>query len=118
MVPKSLAEIRSQCASKLRTPGGDRKKGERMLFRWYGFFALSWLSVCGLSSEAVAQPTQDAISLDQNEFERLHLQLDPQQEIWETIPWETSLIAAQRKAAAQDKLIFIWAMDGNPFGCT
>jgi len=37
---------------------------------------------------------------------------------WLSIPWETDLAAARRKAAAQNKPIFLWEMDGNPLGCT
>ncbi len=46
-------------------------------------------------------------------------ELSPQpDEPWRTIPWRISLLEAQRDAAKQKKLIFIWAMDGHPLGCT
>ena len=41
-----------------------------------------------------------------------------QDSLWRTIPWETSLIAAQNRAVQEQKPIFIWAMDGHPLGCT
>ena len=44
--------------------------------------------------------------------------LEPKDETWKTIPWRTNLIDAQNDAAEQGKPIFIWAMDGNPLGCT
>ncbi len=53
-----------------------------------------------------------------DEFEKLHASLVPTNEVWKTIPWEVDLLAAQRKAADEDKLLFIWAMDGHPLGCT
>ncbi|MFT5122737.1 MAG: hypothetical protein ACI9QL_004582 [Candidatus Omnitrophota bacterium] len=37
---------------------------------------------------------------------------------WRTIPWQTSLLNAQRIAARERKPLFIWAMDGHPLGCT
>ncbi|MEM7698378.1 MAG: hypothetical protein AAF236_08250 [Verrucomicrobiota bacterium] len=37
---------------------------------------------------------------------------------WKEIPWETSLLAGQARAAREQKPIFIWAMDGHPLGCT
>lgn len=52
-------------------------------------------------------------------FEKLHRELQPSgDEVWRTIPWETSLLQAQAKAASGKKPIFIWAMDGHPLGCT
>ncbi len=63
--------------------------------------------------------TQDADwPLDEIEFRRLHQELNPRDELWKTIPWRISLLDAQRQAAKQEKLIFIWAMDGHPLGCT
>ena len=37
---------------------------------------------------------------------------------WQEIPWQTDLWAARRMAAEQGKPIFLWAMNGNPLGCT
>lgn len=58
----------------------------------------------------------DEFSMD--EFRKLHAELVPQNEAWKTIPWQTDLLKAQRLAAKENKLIFIWAMDGHPLGCT
>ncbi len=59
--------------------------------------------------EAVTEP----------EFETLHRSLQPTgEEVWRSIPWETSVLSAQQRAAAEQKPIFIWAMDGHPLGCT
>ena len=41
-----------------------------------------------------------------------------QEQEWLSIPWETDLAEARRKAAAQNKPIFLWEMDGHPLGCT
>jgi hypothetical protein len=57
--------------------------------------------------------------LSVDEFKTLHAQLQPaKDEPWRTIPWKVSLIEAQAAAARDGKLIFIWAMDGHPLGCT
>ncbi|NND96226.1 MAG: hypothetical protein HKN47_02720 [Pirellulaceae bacterium] len=56
--------------------------------------------------------------LTSQEFVKLHRQLDPQNEDWKSIPWHPDLLSAQRRAAEEKKLIFIWAMDGHPLGCT
>ncbi len=57
--------------------------------------------------------------LTRAEFEKLHASLTaPTDEAWKTIPWHLDLLSAQRMAAKQRKLIFIWSMDGHPLGCT
>jgi len=52
------------------------------------------------------------------EFQKLHAEIVPQDEVWKTIPWHTDLISAQAAAIEQKKPIFIWSMDGHPLGCT
>ena len=37
---------------------------------------------------------------------------------WQAIPWQTDLWEARRLAAEAGKPIFLWAMNGNPLGCT
>ena len=73
-------------------------------------------TVCALlitSSFAIAD------ELDESTFKTLHAELQPQADApWRTIPWKISLLDAQAAAAAQQKPIFIWAMDGHPLGCT
>ena len=56
------------------------------------------------------------LSLD--EFRRLHVQLQPGDQPWRTIPWKISLLEARALAAKEQKPLFIWAMDGHPLGCT
>ena len=36
---------------------------------------------------------------------------------WASIPWQTDLWEARKLAAAENKPIFLWAMNGNPLGC-
>jgi hypothetical protein len=42
----------------------------------------------------------------------------PEEVRWQGIPWQTDLWEARRLAAGQGKPIFLWAMNGNPLGCT
>lgn len=60
-------------------------------------------------SAAVDQQTADLIAL-----------ISPAkgEQEWLSIPWETDLAAARRKAAAENRPIFLWEMDGHPLGCT
>jgi hypothetical protein len=72
--------------------------------------SIAWLMSCPISF------ANDEITAD--EFRKLHAELVPGEETWKTIPWQTDLLAAQRLAVEKKKLIFIWAMDGHPLGCT
>ena len=57
--------------------------------------------------------------LTEAEFHRLHDELQPApDEPWRSIPWKIALLDAQGAAVAENKPIFIWAMDGHPLGCT
>lgn len=42
---------------------------------------------------------------------------EPDELKWASIPWQTDLWQARQLAAAQNKPIFMWAMNGNPLGC-
>ncbi|MCR9292976.1 MAG: hypothetical protein NXI32_09685 [bacterium] len=60
-----------------------------------------------------------ADELTQERFDQLLQEVQPAKDaMWRTIPWNISLLDAQRQAVEQRKPIFIWAMDGNPLGCT
>lgn len=72
------------------------------------------LALMGLLTPAVRSS-----DLTEERFRQLHAELQPgEDELWRTIPWQTSLLAAQSMAAEQKKPLFIWAMDGHPLGCT
>jgi hypothetical protein len=42
---------------------------------------------------------------------------NPGEDVFEQIPWRTSLWQARKEAAAVGKPILLWEMDGNPLGC-
>ena len=46
-----------------------------------------------------------------------HIKSRPDELRWTGIPWETDLWEARLKAAAVNRPMFIWAMNGNPLGC-
>lgn len=46
-----------------------------------------------------------------------HIKPRPDELRWTGIPWETDLWEARLKAAAVNRPMFIWAMNGNPLGC-
>ena len=56
--------------------------------------------------------------LSQEKFGRLHKEINPESEKWKSVPWKLSIVEAQQQAARERKLLFIWAMDGHPLGCT
>ena len=74
------------------------------------FFSIGLL-ICFASD-----PNPDTLDLE--EFRKLHDYVKPIEETWKTIPWHVDLESAQKEAAEKDKLLFIWAMDGHPLGCT
>ncbi len=83
-----------------------------MLLRFFVFILV--FSAAGLSASSLL-----AADLDEAAFQKLHAELQfSRDEPWQTIPWKTSLLDAQRTAAQEQKPIFLWAMDGHPLGCT
>jgi hypothetical protein len=40
------------------------------------------------------------------------------EEKWLQIPWRLNVIAARRDAQQSGKPMFLWIMNGHPFGCT
>lgn len=85
--------------------------------RLFGLASLCLAVATGSSGLSRTAFAQDAIT--DSRYEELLLQLQPpSDEAWRTIPWKIDLLDAQRTAVAEQKPIFIWAMDGHPLGCT
>ena len=42
---------------------------------------------------------------------------NPNEDLFDQVPWLTSLWEARRKAAREGKPILLWEMDGHPLGC-
>ncbi len=62
--------------------------------------------------------TAEAV-LDSNTFHSFlaHIRPTPDELKWTGIPWETDLWEARLRAAAANRPMFIWAINGNPLGC-
>jgi hypothetical protein len=56
--------------------------------------------------------------LSRDRFAAVHQAVQPPAEAWLEVGWETELEVARRRAAAENKPIFMWVMDGHPLGCT
>jgi hypothetical protein len=54
---------------------------------------------------------------DESVAERI-AEIRPEPEAWQQVPWRTDLGQARREAAAVGRPLFVWAMNGNPLGCT
>ena len=75
------------------------------------------LLACGLA--ALPGTARASEPLTPQQFEKLHALIKPAagEEKWATIPWQTSLWEARKRAAAEGKPILLWEMDGHPLGC-
>ena len=73
-----------------------------------------------MSDPATSQPPTTSVPADAQQFDQLHTFIKPKIEElrWTEIPWEIDLGHARQKAALQNRPLFIWAMNGNPLGCT
>jgi hypothetical protein len=88
------------------------------------------LSVTGCASTPLSRPSgalADGLDLlasvppiEPRELPRLHalIRPGPAEEAFLQIPWLTSLSAARRKAAEEDRPVLAFLMSGNPLGCT
>lgn len=75
-------------------------------------FLVVVLAGCGSPSNAAPPLTQqDAAKL------RALIRPAEGEDPFDTIPWETDLWAARKKAAEAGKPILLWEMDGHPLGC-
>ncbi len=64
--------------------------------------------------------TATTSTLDATTFRDLmaYVRPGPEEVKWQSIPWQTDVWEARRLAVQQGKPIFLWAMNGNPLGCT
>ena len=72
------------------------------------------------SPETTPQSPIALVPSDAQQFDQLHTFIKPTIEElrWTEIPWETDLEVTRQKATQQNRPLFIWAMNGNPLGCT
>ena len=81
------------------------------------FFMMS--TVSGQSVEKqIAAALKNGIK-QPSEFQVVHdfITTSDDEDQWRKIPWVPSLWEGRKKAAAENKPLFIWAMNGDPLGC-
>ena len=66
-------------------------------------------------TKPVARPVFDnRNSVDWHE----HISSPDTELAWEQIPWRPSFLTGLREAAAAEKPVLLWVMNGHPLGCT
>jgi hypothetical protein len=76
------------------------------------------LLVTGVVGAASSQPTEHPGDNARRDLFRHAGALRPAPELlrWRQIPWMTDLVAAQRTAKEEKRLLLIWASGDEPFG--
>jgi hypothetical protein len=84
-----------------------------------GFFRKSIRSCAGLWLAAlVPSPDLAAGALTLADFGKLHQALQPpKDELWQTIPWQVSVLEARKLAIKDKKPIIMRVRAGHPLGC-
>jgi len=59
----------------------------------------------------------DEPNLPLADFAKLHKELSSAKELWQTIPWQLSLIDARALAAKENKPVYMLCRAGHPLGC-
>ena len=79
--------------------------------------ALAVVAFLNLNTSLLAQqPIGKGLSIA--EFEKLHKELQPpRDELWQSIPWQVSLLEARKLAAQEKKPIVMRVRSGHPLGC-
>lgn len=68
------------------------------------------------ATDARIEPADRALSVE--EFDRLHREVKPPaQEVWRSIPWKTSILAAVAEARQVGKPILLITTNGHLLGC-
>lgn len=68
------------------------------------------------ATDARAARSDDALSIE--EFDRLHREVQPPAvEVWRSVPWKTSILAAVAEARLVGKPILLITTNGHLLGC-
>ena len=75
--------------------------------------------VAAFSMFLATAPSQASEPINPKQFDKLHALIKPNaaEEKFMKIPWMIDLWEARKKAAAEDRPILLWEMDGHPLGC-
>lgn len=76
------------------------------------------LVTVGPATKATDETPRHALTAES--YERLRDFIVPSDDelAWREIAWRPTFAAAVREAAATDRPILLWAMNGHPLGCT
>jgi hypothetical protein len=82
-------------------------------------FATAAAALAAVVALTLFNPSSAAPPLTADEAAKLRAVIRPKdgEDPFDTIPWETSLWEARKKAAAAGKPVLLWEMDGHPLGC-
>jgi hypothetical protein len=82
-------------------------------------FAALAAGLVAVSHISFTRPSLAAPPLSPDDATKLRTLIRPldDEDPFDTIPWETNLYLARKKAAAAGKPILLWEMDGHPLGC-
>ena len=64
-----------------------------------------------------SQDLPTSLSLDNYNLFSAFIKPSTDEMKWTSIPWETDLWEARRKAIRSRLPMFLWTMNGNPLGC-
>lgn len=67
------------------------------------------------SSESIVRP---ALTASNSPEWHSHIVAPEAELAWEQIPWRPSFLTGLRDAAAANKPLLLWVMNGHPLGCT
>jgi hypothetical protein len=84
--------------------------------------AVAVILVVAFGVHKLTSPTVTAVAaapLPEPQFRELLTTIRPQpgEDLFDSIPWQTSLWDARTLAAKEGKPILLWEMDGHPLGC-
>ena len=76
------------------------------------------IAICSVALVSLAgQVGADQPNLTLADFAKLHKELSSAKELWQTIPWQLSLIDARALAAKENKPVYMLCRSGHPLGC-
>ena len=75
------------------------------------------LTSCATQSASV-QAQGSALSSEKTSLWAEHISAPKTELAWEQIPWRPSFLTGLREAAAAEKPVLLWVMNGHPLGCT
>ena len=76
------------------------------------------LTSCASMSDLGSTGTRPTLSSETGSLWADHIVASESELAWEQIPWRPSFLTGLREAAAAEKPLLLWVMNGHPLGCT